>query len=248
MRELNQHVRSTLDVDLRSHSGKMEVEVRGLTRKVGDRILVDDVDVDFKRGEILAVAGPSGAGKSSFLRLLNRLDEPTGGTILIKGLDYREIEPARLRRQVGMVMQIPNLFSGSVRGNLLYGPAQRGETLTNGEVDELLVKVGLPGYDNRDVNTLSGGESQRVSLARTLANKPSVLLLDEPTSALDEESGRAIEELILNLAGHAHITCIVVTHNALQAVRLAGRTMYMQDGKLITVGPTKEVLNEHHIV
>ncbi|KQV78138.1 hypothetical protein ASC90_27075 [Rhizobium sp. Root1220] len=224
------------------------MEARGVTRKLGSRVLVDDVSVAVGHSEILAVTGPSGAGKSSFLRLVNRLDEPTEGTIFLKGRDYRQIDTPDLRRRVGMVMQTANLFPGTVRGNLSFGPAQRHQTLRDQEIDELLLKVGLPGYGGRDVNTLSGGEAQRISFARTLANSPNILLLDEPTSALDEDSGRAIEELILKVSSDEQMACILVTHNASQALRLAKRTMYMARGKVVALGPSKEVLDAHSIV
>jgi putative ABC transport system ATP-binding protein len=144
-------------------------------------------------GEVPTVVGPSGAGKSSSLRLLNRLDEPTGGAALIKGEDYREIAPRELRRHVGMVMQTAFLFAGTVATNIAFGPRQRAEIATVEQLSALLDRVGLPGYQDRDVTNLSGGEAQRVSLARTLANAPELLLLDEPTSALDEASARGID-------------------------------------------------------
>jgi putative ABC transport system ATP-binding protein len=109
----------------------------------------------------------------------------------------------------------------------------------------LLERVGLPGYENRDVSNLSGGESQRVSLARALANVPEALLLDEPTSALDDVSARAIEELMLSVIRERQMTCVIVSHNRLQAGRIADRTMYLDAGRLVAIGPTKEVLHAH---
>src|SRR5215471_8640785 len=161
-----------------------------LSRAVGGKLLVDDISVQVEAGEILAVVGPSGSGKSSFLRLINRLDEPTGGTVLINAEDYRTKPPSELRRRIGMVMQTAHLFPGSVADNIAFGPRQRGAQLSTQEIDALLARVGLPGYAARDVSNLSGGEAQRVSVARTLANAPEALLLDEPTSALDEASAR----------------------------------------------------------
>ena len=148
--------------------------------------IVNDVSLDVRHGELLGIVGASGSGKSSFLRLLNRLDEPTSGTVFLDGQDYRQLPPRELRRRVGMVTQRPFLFPGDVASNLRFGPLQRGETLPDGEVSALLERVGLPGFATRDVINLSGGEQQRVSLARALANRPRCLLLDEPTSALDE--------------------------------------------------------------
>jgi putative ABC transport system ATP-binding protein len=224
------------------HRG-LKFETRQLCRAVGAKRLVDDISVEIGPGEVLAVVGASGAGKSSFLRLLNRLDEPSGGTVLVDGADYRAMPPRDLRRRVGMVMQTAYLFPGSVGLNIAFGPRQRGEMLAADEIDALLARVGLPGFASRDVSALSGGEAQRVSLARTLANAPDALLLDEPTSALDETSARAIEELILGIIRERAMTCVIVTHNRPQAERIAARAMMMESGRLVAVGPTREVLH-----
>jgi putative ABC transport system ATP-binding protein len=221
----------------------LTLETRDLSRAVSGKLLVDGICVRIPPGEVLAVVGPSGAGKSSFLRLLNRLDEPTGGTVLLNGEDYREIAPRELRRRVGMVMQTAYLFPGTVAANIAFGPRQHGAILTAEQIAALLERVGLPGYQDRDVSNLSGGEAQRVSVARTLANAPEGLLLDEPTSALDEASARGIEELLLGIIQERRMTCVIVTHNRPQAARIAGRTMVLEAGRLVTIGPTKEVLH-----
>jgi len=219
------------------------LETRNLSRCVAGKLLLDSISVQVPPGEVLAVVGPSGAGKSSFLRLLNRLDEPTGGSVLLNGEDYREIAPRELRRRVGMVMQTAFLFPETVAANISFGPRQHGETLTADHIAVLLDRVGLPGYQDRDVSNLSGGEAQRVSVARTLANAPAALLLDEPTSALDEASARGIEELLQGIILERQMTCVIVTHNRLQAARIASCTMVLEAGKLVTIGPTKEVLH-----
>jgi ABC-type multidrug transport system fused ATPase/permease subunit len=139
----------------------LTLETRHLSRKVGRRAVVDDVSVQVFAGEILAIVGPSGAGKSSFLRLLNRLDEPTSGTILLKSEGYRSIAPQDLRRRVGMVMQTAHLFPGTVSSNIAFGPRQRGEAMTTEQVESLLNRVGLPEFADRDVGYLSGGEDCR---------------------------------------------------------------------------------------
>jgi putative ABC transport system ATP-binding protein len=205
--------------------------------------LVDDVSLDVEAGSVVAIVGPSGAGKSSFLRLLNRLDEPTRGTVLLAGRDYRTIPPPELRRRVGMLMQAPLLFAGTVADNLHFGPRQRGETLSSDVVEDLLDEVGLAGFAQRAVDRLSGGEAQRVSLARTLANKPEVLLLDEPTSALDEGTERDVERLIARVIHREDLTCLLVTHDTAQAMRLADRVMVMEAGRRVALGPVEEVLD-----
>lgn len=220
------------------------LETEHLSRTVLDKILVSDISVRVQAAEILAVVGPSGAGKSSFLRLLNRLDEPTAGTVRLTGEDYRKLPPQELRRRVGMVMQSAYLFPGTVAANIAFGPRQRGDRLTSEQISVLLERVGLPGYQERDVSNLSGGEAQRVSLARTLANSPMTLLLDEPTSALDEASSREIESLLLSIVRERQMSCVIVTHNTDQAQRIADRTMIMEKGKMVSIGPTKEVLDD----
>jgi putative ABC transport system ATP-binding protein len=228
--------------DLAHQAPALETEC--LSRSIAERILVSDINVQVHPGEVLAVVGPSGAGKSSFLRLLNRLDEPTGGTVCLNGQDYRELAPRDLRRRVGMVMQVAYLFPGTVAANVAFGPQQNGERLSSEQIAALLERVGLPGYQERDVSNLSGGEAQRVSLARTLANAPEALLLDEPTSALDDVSARGIEDLVLSIIRERRMTCVIVTHNTAQAHRIADRTMILEAGKLVTIGPTKEVLRD----
>jgi len=219
------------------------LRAENLTRTVKEKILVNDANFGVKAGEILALVGPSGAGKSSLLRLLNRLDEPTAGTVYVGDDDYRDMVARDLRRKLGMVMQRPFLFSGSVESNLQFGPKQRGQSLLQAEVESLLARVGLEGYGSRDVANLSGGEAQRVSLARTLANTPSVLLLDEPTSALDDASKAGIESLILQIVKAHGLTCVVVTHDRAQAARLASRELVMEAGRIVREGSSSEVLH-----
>ena len=132
-----------------------------LGRCIPAKILVAGAAFDVRVGETLAIVGPSGSGKTSLLRLLNRLDEPTSGTVFLNGADYRQLAPRDLRRRVGMVTQRPYLFPGTVAENLGFGPKQRGEELPGDQVDELLSGVGLVGYAERNVANLSGGEAQR---------------------------------------------------------------------------------------
>jgi putative ABC transport system ATP-binding protein len=220
------------------------LETAHLSRAVVGKVLTDDINIQVQVGEVVAVVGPSGSGKSSFLRLLNRLDEPTGGTVRLNGEDYRKLAPQELRRRVSMVMQTAYLFPGTVAENVAYGPRQRGQRLLAEQTDALLQRVGLSGYQERNASNLSGGEAQRVSIARTLANAPEILLLDEPTSALDEDSARGVEDLVLDIIRERRMTCVIVTHNTVQAHRIADRTMILEAGKLVAIGPTKEVLRD----
>jgi len=141
------------------------------------------------------------------------------------------------------VNQRPYLFPGTVEENLQFGPRQRGESLSHESIEQLLVRVGLKGYSSRNVANLSGGEAQRVSVARTLANSPLVLLLDEPTSALDEASKLEVESAIQNVVHDRGLTCVLVTHDTAQAARLAERALLLESGHVVRIGTVSEVLH-----
>jgi len=218
------------------------LRTENLGRIVAGKTILSGISFTVQTGELLGIVGPSGSGKSSLLRLLNRLDEPTSGTVYLDGLDYRQLPPRELRRRIGMVMQRPFLFPGDVATNLRFGPAQRGEAMPKDEIASLLERVGLAGFAAQEVSVLSGGEQQRVSLARTLANRPEVLLLDEPTSALDEHSKLGIEELIGALVRDQGLTCVMVTHDRDQARRMCHRVIVLEAGRLVQSGLAVEVL------
>jgi putative ABC transport system ATP-binding protein len=219
------------------------LQTEHLSRIVSATRLVDDVSISVRAGEILAVLGPSGAGKSSFLRLLNRLDESTRGTVYLAGQDYRQLAPRELPRRVGLVTQTPFLFPGTIADHLRFGPRQRGEDLSAETIALLLEQVGLAGRAASDTATLSGGEAQRVSLARALANSPTVLLLDEPTSALDDEAKAEVEALLGQIVRQHRLTCVMVSHDRAQAARLADRVMFLKGGRLEKIGPAREVMH-----
>ena len=221
------------------------MECRDLGRELPSepgRFLVQDISFSVESAEVLGVIGPSGAGKSTLLRLINRLDEPTQGTVFFKEQDYRSVDTATLRRSVGMVMQRAYLFPGTVAENLAFGPLQQGRTMNGAEIDSLLSEVGLAGYATRDALTLSGGEAQRVAITRALANDPEVLLLDEPTSALDEAARDSVQRLLEGLIRERHLTCIWVTHSLEQARVMADRILVLEAGRIKIIGTPAEVL------
>ena len=224
------------------------MECRELGRELPSppgRFLVRNISFAVEPGEVLAIVGPSGAGKSTLLRMINRLDEPTYGMVCFHGEDYRSIPPAALRRSIGMVMQRAYLFPGTVAENIAFGPHQHGLGITEEQIAELLIHVGLEGYSQRDALTLSGGEAQRVAITRALANQPEVLLLDEPTSALDENSRSGVERLLESLIRKRHLTCLWVTHNLEQARTMANRVLSLEAGHIVAIGTPAQVLPEN---
>lgn len=218
------------------------LETDSLTRVVDDERIVDSVSLHVAEGDVLAIVGSSGAGKSSFLRLLNRLDEPTDGTVYLDGTDYRELDPQQLRRRVGLVPQEPALLAGTVRENVAASDHVRDEPIDDRRVGALLERVDLAGYEDRNVGGLSGGERQRVAIARTLYVAPEMLLLDEPTSHLDAGTERQIEELLEELIREDDLTCVLVTHDVAQAERLCDRVVELEDGAVVAEGSPEEVI------
>jgi putative ABC transport system ATP-binding protein len=144
---------------------------------------------------------------------------------------------------MGMVMQRPYLFPGTVEENIRFGPTQHGKEISAEEIASLLEQVGLTGFETRNALTLSGGEAQRVSITRALANQPEVLLLDEPTSALDEAAKADVELLLEKLIHSRDLTCIWITHDTAQAQRMADKVLFLESGQMRAYGPTQEILN-----
>lgn len=217
--------------------------VKNLSLERNGRFILTDTTLHVSPGEIVCLMGPSGSGKSSLLRCLNRLTEPPPNTVFYDGQDIHTLDVLDLRRQVGMVFQKPALFPGTVAENIQYGPHLHDQTLTPDDIIELLKLADLPtDYANRDVAQLSGGEAQRVSLARALANRPNVLLMDEPTSALDPAAQRHIEEAVLQLRDTLGLTVLWVTHNVEEAKIVSDRIYLLLNGRIADEGPPDHVL------
>ncbi|ELY91728.1 ABC transporter [Natrialba hulunbeirensis JCM 10989] len=219
-----------------------KLETESLTRVVAGEAIVDSISVRVRESEVLAIIGSSGAGKSSFLRLLNRLDEPTEGTVYLDGTEYREFEPEELRRRIGLIPQESALQPGTVRENVGISDRIRDEPIDDQLTTTLLKWMDLSGYGDRNVDDLSGGERQRIAIARTLYVDPEVLLLDEPTAHLDTETEAQIEELLGELIREGDLTCILVTHDTAQAERLADRVVEFENGRVVDEGTPAEVI------
>lgn len=202
--------------------------------RTGRRVL-DQVTASIPAAGITVISGPSGAGKTTLLRLCNRLEVPDAGRVCYRGQPLDELDPLLLRRRVGLVFQRPTPFPGSVADNL----AVAHPDASIGELSTALTRVALdPGLLDQEARTLSGGELQRMCLARTLVTQPETLLLDEPTSALDAQPKQVFEHAARDLAAQG-ITIIWVTHDDAQARRVSDRIYQLRDGHL-TGAPTEE--------
>jgi len=221
------------------------VEVRHLTLSRGGSPVLRDVSLAIEKGEVFMLIGPSGSGKSSLLRCLNRLEEPPPGSVFFNGTDITTRPVTEIRCRVGMVFQQAAMFPGTVGDNVAYGPAMRGETLPPERVRELLDMVALddPGIAEKSAAELSGGQAQRVTIARALANDPAVLLLDEPTSALDPIATRAIEETLLGLRDRIGLTLVWVSHLVDQARRVGDRVLLLNEGRVVRIASAGEMLD-----
>ena len=242
------------------HSPTARITVREVTVWYGEKIGIENVNIDVGSNEVLALVGPSGCGKSTFLRCLNRMNDiidncRMSGTIRLDGEDIFDpkLDVVLLRARVGMVFQKPNPFPKSIYDNVAYGPRIHGLAETRVDTDEIvqrsLERAGLweevkdrleqPGTG------LSGGQQQRLCIARAIAVSPEVILMDEPCSALDPIATARIEELIDELRQQYAIA--LVTHSMQQAARVSQRTAYFHLGHLVEVGETSQIFtNPRH--
>ncbi|TWI57831.1 ABC transporter ATP-binding protein [Halalkalibacter nanhaiisediminis] len=205
---------------------------------------ISTVSFSVAKGQLVTIIGPSGAGKSSMLKLMNRLEDPDEGMIYYQDKALTDYPIKELRKKIGMAFQTAALFDGTVEDNLSYGPKLHGIEWSEKWGQELLDAVQLPkDFIHKPVEELSGGEQQRVALARTLANKPDVLLLDEVTSALDLRNVDLVEDLIKRLQQQGK-TILMVTHDVEQAERLGDITLFLEKGKLVETGETAAFFTE----
>ena len=243
-----------------NHAEKI-LEVRGLTKTYGGEAkkgakqptptldVLKGIDIDIYRGDVVCLIGPSGCGKSTFLRCLNRLEIPTGGSIKFEGIEVDDAHIDAVRQKMGMVFQHFNLFPHlTVKKNLELAPSLlklKDKEAISKRADELLARVGLADKANVYPKSLSGGQQQRIAIARALAMDPDVILFDEPTSALDPEMVGEVLELMKELARDG-MTMVVVTHEMGFARKVADRVIFMDAGEIIENLPAQEFFNSPH--
>lgn len=231
---------------------ELKVNVTNLKKSYGNNEVLKDIDFKVKAKEVVVLIGPSGSGKSTLLRCLNRLEEPTSGTIVIDGNDISDPKTNidKAREEIGMVFQHFNLFNNLTVGqNIELAPVELGK-MTKQEATntakKLLEMVGLTDKYDAMPASLSGGQKQRVAIARALAMDPDIMLFDEPTSALDPEMVGDVLEVMKTLAKRG-MTMVVVTHEMGFAKEVADRVVFMADGYVVEEGTPKEVFeNPQH--
>jgi len=226
----------------------MMLKLENVCRSFSGRMALRNASLSVNKGEILAIIGPSGAGKTTLLRLVNLLIQPTSGLILFNDVNTSgdDKHQRSLRRQMSLVLQYPALFDTTVFNNVALGLKIRGcpETVIKEKVDNMLAVVGLSGFEKRIVKTLSGGEAQRIALARALVTEPKLLLLDEPTSNLDPKNVSIIEDVVRVANTKSQVTVVLATHNLNQAKRLAQRVAFILDGEIVEEGSSKEIFEQ----
>ena len=226
------------------------ISVAGLKKYYnGEEIkALDDITTDIRRGEVIAIIGPSGSGKSTFLRSLNLLERPTGGSITFEGEDITspKTDINKLRQKMGMVFQHFNLFPHlTILDNMTLAPGKllgMSKEDANKKAFELLKKVALEDRANAYPSQLSGGQKQRIAIVRALCMSPDVLLFDEPTSALDPEMVGEVLDVMKDLAKEG-MTMAVVTHEMGFAREVASRVIFMESGKIVVEGTPDEIFN-----
>lgn len=224
------------------------IKIENLHKRFGKLEVLNGIDINVEKGEIIAIIGPSGSGKSTFLRCINRLEEPSEGKIFIdrENILSKETNINKIREKVGMVFQHFNLFPHkNVIKNITLAPIKIKNyslELAEKKADKLLSKVGLLDKKYAFPNQLSGGQKQRIAIARALAMEPEVMLFDEPTSALDPEMIKEVLDVMIELAREG-MTMLIVTHEMGFAKNVATRILFMNDGKILEDEKPEEFFN-----
>ncbi len=223
----------------------MEIAVKGLRKSMENHPILAGIDLEFQAGAVNVIIGPNGAGKTTLLRVIGLLEKPDCGQVLFDNrtsAGFSAVEKTAWRRKIGFVFQTPLLLAGSVSDNLVYGLQVRKQAVDSAAVEAVLQKVGLQGREGQEAKKLSGGEKQRLQLARVMLLEPELYLLDEPTANLDPISTRTIEGLIGEIACRGK-TIVLATHNLVQARLLGHKFFFLKEGRMMHQGAAAEIFH-----
>ena len=225
-----------------------QFKLHNIVKRYGSRTVLDIDQLDLQEGRIYTMMGPNGSGKSTLLRIMSLLLVHDEGKLDVLGqkVSWEKEQLLYLRRQMSMVTQTAFMFQGSVNYNVAYGLKARKmkSRLIRDRVNEMLEMAGMSAYREADARTLSGGERQKVALARAMAVNPRVLFLDEPTSNIDMASAAEIEKYIRTINKEQGTTIILVTHNLFQARRLADEVIFIYEGQILEKGSAESIFDD----
>ncbi|WP_461676241.1 ABC transporter ATP-binding protein [Staphylococcus warneri] len=219
----------------------MLLEIEHLTYEADHRTILKDINFKVDKGDTIAIIGPSGSGKSTLLKQLNHLIEPTLGTLYLNGKPYHDYTPESIRMKVSYLMQQSEMIGTTIEDNMKFPSEARNQAFDKDKALNLLEKVGLGDYDlSAEIEHMSGGEKQRITIARQLMFEPELLLLDESTSALDTHNKERVEDIIFKMAEEG-IAILWITHSDDQSMRHFQKRMTIIDGEIAKI----EELNQH---
>lgn len=230
------------------------ITVRNIVYEVPDKRILNDINLDISKGEIVSIMGQSGSGKTTLLKVLTGLIRPTSGQILIEDKDIASLKPAELdkiRLKIGLVFQYSALFDSlNVYDNIVFGVVRHNPRTPKAQLEQMvrerLAEVELPGMEKRLPSELSGGQQKRIGLARALAMEPSIVFYDEPTSGLDPITANTIDNLIMRTRERTGVTSVVVSHHLPSVFRISDRIAMLHKGEVVVYGTPDEVRASNH--
>ena len=219
------------------------LELKNIVKKYGNNVILDDISLQIKKGEIVSILGPSGSGKTTLLNLILGITDISSGKIIYDGEDITNVPLEK--RGFNIVFQDYALFPNlTAYENIVYGLRNKPGISTEQDVQDFIHLLGLEEHLNKRISKLSGGQKQRVALARTMVMKPKILLLDEPLSALDGVIKESIKSKIKEIAREFSLTTIIVTHDPEEALTLSDKVLIINDGEIAQYGTPKEIIQQ----
>ena len=219
------------------------LELKNIVKKYGNNVILDDISLQIKKGEIVSILGPSGSGKTTLLNLILGITDISSGKIIYDGEDITNVPLEK--RGFNIVFQDYALFPNlTAYENIVYGLRNKPGISTEQDVQDFIHLLGLEEHLNKRISQLSGGQKQRVALARTMVMKPKILLLEEPLSALDGVIKESIKSKIKEIAREFSLTTIIVTHDPEEALTLSDKVLIINDGEIAQYGTPKEIIQQ----